>query len=53
MSFFKVKWPSMPAGGLKRVSRIRLSRFDWFVLAGAVVNLLVIGYLIGYWLHAN
>ena len=53
MSFLKVKWPSMPAGGLKRLSRIHLSRLDWFVLVGAGVNLLVIGYLIGYWLHAS
>ena len=50
---FEVKWPSIPAGGLKRVSRIRLSRFDWFVLVGAAVNLLVIGYLIGYWVYAS
>ena len=36
-----------------RVSRDRLSGFDYFVLAGAAVNLLVIGFLIGYWLLAG
>ena len=36
-----------------RVSRLPLSGFDYFVLAGAVVNLLVIGCLIGYWLFAG
>lgn len=30
--------------------RNRLSGFDFFVLAGAAVNLMVIAYLIGYWL---
>lgn len=43
----------MPAAGLIRASRIRLSGFDYVVLAGAVVNLLVVGYLIGYWLLAG
>ena len=33
-------------------SRIQFSGFDYFVLAGAAVNILVIGYLIGYWLLA-
>lgn len=33
-----------------RTSRIQLSGFDYFVLAGAAVNILVIGYLVGYWL---
>ncbi len=28
----------------------RLEGFDLFVLAGGLVNLLVIGYLVGYWL---
>lgn len=43
----------MSAASRNRVSRIRLSGFDYFVLAGAAVNLLVIGYLIGYWLLAG
>ena len=43
----------MPAGSLKRVSLPRLGGFDYFVLAGAGVNLLVVGYLIGYWLFAR
>lgn len=43
----------MRAAGLSRVTRVRLSGFDYFVLAGAAVNLLVIGYLIGYWLRAG
>lgn len=28
----------------------RFDGFDYFVLSGATVNLLVIGYLIGFWL---
>lgn len=36
-----------------RESRNRLSGFDYFVLAGAAMNLLVIGFLIGYWLLAG
>ena len=28
----------------------RLTGFDYFVLAGALVNLLVVVYLVGYWL---
>ncbi len=43
----------MPMVSLIRESRLRLSGFDYFVLAGAAVNLLVIGYLIGYWLFAG
>jgi len=31
----------------------RLSGFDYFVLLGAAVNLLVVGYLIGIWLAAG
>jgi len=38
---------------LKYKSKINLNGFDYFVLAGATVNLLVIGYLIGYWLLAG
>ncbi len=29
---------------------IKLSGFDYFVLAGALINMLVIGFLVGYWL---
>jgi hypothetical protein len=36
-----------------RVSGLRLSGFDYFVFAGAAVNLLVIGCLIGYSLFAG
>lgn len=43
----------MPAASLGSVSRVRLSGFDCFVFAGAAVNMLVIGYLIGYWLLAG
>ena len=43
----------MPIGSFIRVSRARLNGFDYFVLAGAAVNLLVVGYLIGYWLFAR
>ena len=35
---------------LNRLPSARLSGFDYFVLAGAAVNLIAIGYLIGYWL---
>lgn len=42
----------MPETILKRKSRIRLNGFDYFVLSGAIVNVLVIGFLIGYWLFA-
>ena len=38
---------------LIRASHLRFSGFDYFVLAGAAVNLLVIGYLISYWLFAG
>ena len=43
----------MPMVSLIRASRVRLSGFDYFVLAGAAVNLLVVGFLIGYWLFAG
>ena len=43
----------MPMASLIRTLRARFSWFDYFVLAGAAVNLLVIGYLIGYWLFTN
>lgn len=36
-----------------RESRKRLSGFDYFVLAGAAMNLLVIGLLVGYWLFSG
>ena len=42
----------MSTGNISPVRRIRLSGFDYFVLAGAGMNLLVFGYLIGYWLTA-
>lgn len=32
---------------------VRLGGFDYFVLAGAGVNLLVIGWLVGHWLFAG
>jgi len=38
---------------LNPASRARLSGFDYFVLAGAGVNLLAIGCLIGNWLLAG
>lgn len=38
---------------LGRESRVRLSGFDYLVLAGAGVNVVVVGYLIGYWLLAG
>ena len=38
---------------LIRTLRAQFSAFDYFVLAGAAVNMLVIGYLIGYWLFTN
>jgi hypothetical protein len=38
---------------LKQKLRVRLSGFDYFVLSGAMVNVLVIAYLIGYWLLAG
>jgi len=40
----------MPEASINGESRGGLGGFDYFVLAGAAVNLLVIGYLIGYWL---
>ena len=43
----------MPATSLKHALRVRLSGFDYFVFAGAAVNVLVIGYLIGHWLLAG
>lgn len=42
----------MPAISLKQKLRVRLGVFDYFVLSGAIVNVLVIAYLIGYWLFA-
>jgi hypothetical protein len=29
---------------------INLNGFDYFVFAGALINILVIGFLVGYWL---
>jgi len=44
----------MPATtSLKRASRVLLGGIDYFVFAGAAVNLLVVGYLIGHWLLAG
>jgi len=43
----------MPRTSLIRMSRTRLNCFDYFVLAGAAINLLVIGYLVGFWLFAG
>ena len=43
----------MNLASFARATRSRLSGFDYFVLAGAAVNLLVIGYLVGYWLYAG
>lgn len=43
----------MSAASLIRASLVRLSGFDYFVFAGAAVNLLVVGYLIGHWLLAG
>ena len=40
----------MPMTGLAKKTRLRFNGFDLFVLAGAMVNLLVICYLVGYWL---
>ena len=34
-------------------SKVHLSGFDYFVLAGAGVNLLVVGYLVGHWFAAG
>ena len=42
----------MPAISFKQKLRARLGVFDYFVLSGAVVNVLVIAYLVGYWLFA-
>jgi hypothetical protein len=43
----------MPATRPQAAARARLSGFDYFVLAGAGVNLLVIAYLIAHWLFAR
>ena len=43
----------MPEASLSSASRVRLSGFDYFVFAGAAVNVLVIGYLIVHWLLAR
>lgn len=40
----------MARTSLIRTPQFRLNGFDYFVLAGAAVNLIVIGYLVGYWL---
>ena len=40
----------MTMSGLSKKTRIRLDGFDFFILAGAMVNLFVICYLVGYWL---
>ena len=38
---------------LTRKTRIPFNGFDFFVLAGAMVNVLVVCYLVGYWLFAG
>ena len=43
----------MPEVMIKQKSRFRLNGFDYFVLSGAIVNLLVIVYLVAYWLLAG
>jgi hypothetical protein len=43
----------VPPGNLNPVPRVRLNAFDYLVLAGAGVNLLVFGWLIGFWLFAG
>jgi len=43
----------MPEMMFKQKPRFRLSVFDYFVLSGAIVNVLVIGYLVAYWLLAG
>ncbi len=42
----------MSAISFKPKFRVRLGVFDYFVLSGAIVNVLVITYLVGYWLFA-
>jgi len=42
----------MPEDVHNQKSRFRPSGFDYFVLSGAMVNVLVIVYLVGYWLLA-
>lgn len=44
---------SMPSGNFGSMPHMRLDAFDYVVLAGAGVNLLVFGWLIGYWLFAR
>jgi len=40
----------MSITGLSKKTRISLDGFDYFILTGAMVNLVVICYLVGYWL---
>jgi hypothetical protein len=40
-------------GNARPAPGVRLGGFDYFVLAGAGVNLLVIGWLVGHWLFAG
>jgi hypothetical protein len=40
-------------GNAKPAPGTRLGGFDYFVLAGAGMNLLVIGWLVGHWLLAG
>jgi hypothetical protein len=42
-----------PSGNFETAPRMRLDAFDYVVLAGAGVNVLVFGWLIGYWLTAG
>jgi len=39
----------MPMNAPIQKTRIRLDGFDLFVLAGAMVNLVVVCYLVAYW----
>ncbi len=43
----------MPLTSSIRHSASRLNGFDYFVLAGAAVNLVVVAILVGYWLIAG
>ncbi|MGB5082393.1 MAG: hypothetical protein WBO23_16825 [Burkholderiales bacterium] len=43
----------MLAASPKPGSRVRLSGFDYVVFAGALVNAVVVAYLVGYWVLAG
>jgi hypothetical protein len=42
----------MPDNGAKKTERRAFNGFDYFVIAGGAVNVLVICLLLGYWLVA-